>query len=272
MSSLNDIPIDKIETDIMSVLYANMDWTFTQYSLFNKLISDKYDFSNTNLIHPNFKSKFLIIIRNLMSKYDDIKITKNDNIYNIVCLSNQDVEPIKFTNLTKDNKPNNIELNENDISIMYDYIYENSLSEYINWSDPFDGNSIFHELVLNNNLKQITRLINENVFNFTITNNHNQTPVDFIKTPKVAKILSLGLIKNLNLIEEKLNKEKENVKMLVNTLNDKINLYESNEYRDKIISETELYDIFLIKVNKYHNFKTYFISLIVCYLAIKFIF
>ena len=36
MSDLNDISIDKIETDVMSVLYANMDMIFTQYTLFNR--------------------------------------------------------------------------------------------------------------------------------------------------------------------------------------------------------------------------------------------
>ncbi len=268
MASLNDISIDKIETDMMSVLYANMDMTFTQYSLFNKLVNDKYDFSNTNLIHPNFKSKFLLIIRNLMSKYDDIKITKDNSIYNIVCLSSQDAKPKSFTN-PKYSKSINVELNDNDISEMYDYIYENSLNEYIDWSDPFDGNSIFHELVISNNVKQVERLVQENVFNYTITNNHSQTPVDFIKTPQVAKILTLGLIKNLNQTKEKLTQEKENVNMLVNNLNTKMNWYESSEYRDKIINGTGLYDIVLIKTKKFRTPQMYFISLIVCYLATK---
>jgi hypothetical protein len=276
MSNLNDISIDKIETDIMSVLYTNMDSTFTQYSLFNKLVSDKYDFSNTNTnsIHPNFKSKFLLIIRNLMSKYDDIKITKDGTTYNIVCLSDKNANTSKFSspqNSSTENKSNNVELNENDISTMYDYIYDNHLNEFINWADPFDGNSVFHELVLTKNIKQIERLINENQFNYTITNNHNQTPVDLINSPQIARIMTLGLIKNLNLVKENLNKEKDNVNTLVNDFNKKMNMYESNEYKNKIISETGLGEIFLIKTQEYHfTFKVYLVSFIICYFAVKF--
>jgi len=275
MSNLNDISMDKIETDLMSVLYANMDYTFTQYSLFNKLLNDKYDITNTNsaFISSNFKSKFLLILRNLMSKYDDIKITRDDTIFNIVCLSSPDAKPIKFTNSLKDTKSNNVQLDENDISGMYDYIWENNPNEYYNWNDPFDGNSIFHELVLNNNTKQIERLIGENLFDYSITNNHKQTPVDLIKTPQVAKILTLGLIKNLTLTKEKLITEKENVNMLVKNFNDKINFYESDEYKNKIINETKLFDILFIKTKKYHfAVKMYLISSIICYLSIKLFF
>lgn len=273
MSNLDDISIDKIEIDVMSVLYANMDTMFTQYSLFSKLVQDKYDLNGTNSIHSNFKSKFLLVIRNLTSKYDDIKITRENLVYNIVCLSNTDV---KLTEINKKliddhNFSPNQKIDENDISDMYDYIYDNNLSEYINWSDPFDGNSVFHELVLSNNIKQIDRLIKENVFDYTILNSHNQTPIDLIKSPQVARIMTLGLIKNFNSIKEKLNQEKENVLMLVNNFNNKMNYYESNEYKNIIINNTSLYDVIHIKTSKYHfPIKMYLLSFIVCYVAMRF--
>jgi len=154
---------------------------------------------------------------------------------------------------------------------MYDYIYDNNLCEYINWSDPFDGNSIFHELVLSNNLKQIDRLIKENLFDYTILNTHNQTPIDLIKSQEVSRIITMGLVKNFNSIKDKLNQEKENVNMLVNNFNDKINYYESNKYKNKIITNTSLYDIIHIKTNKYHfPIKMYLLSFIVCYVAMRF--
>lgn len=273
MSSLNDILIDDIETTIMSVLYANIDCTFTQYSLFNKLVNDKYNITNNNTIPPNFKSKFLLVLRNLMSKYDDIKLTKDNGIYSIVCLSSSNANPIKLSNSSKVNIETSVELDDNDVSLMYDYIYENCLNEYINWFDPFDGNSIFHELVLNNNTRHITRLVEENLFNYTITNNHNQTPVDLIKTTQVAKILTLGLIKNLNMIREILNQEKKTTNMLVNNFNSKMNWYESYDYKNKVINETKLLDIIFTKTKKYHfRIKMYLLAFIVCYLATKFIF
>jgi hypothetical protein len=187
-----------------------------------------------------------------MYKYDDIKITKNNSTYNIVCISNPDAKPIKFTFNSKSIKSTGIELNENDVSTMYDYIYDNCLDEYINWIDPFDGNKIFHELVLTNNVKQIERLIQENVFDYTCTNNHNLTPIDFIKSTQLAKIITLGLIKNFNSTKEKLIQEKENVNIIVNNLKHKINKYESSEYKEKIINETEFFEIIFIKTKEYH--------------------
>jgi hypothetical protein len=271
MSNLNDISIDKIETDVMSVLYANMDTIFTQYSLFSKLVQDKYDFNGNNSIHPNFKYKYLLVVRNLMSKYSDIKITRENMVYNIVCLTNTDV---KLTELNKKSiyeqiLTPNIKLDENDISGMYDYIYDNNLCEYINWSDPFDGNSVFHELVLSNNVKQIDRLVKENLFDYSILNSHNQTPVDLIKSVQVAQIIAMGVIKNYNLISKNVKQLKENVDMLFNYYNDK-NYYESNEYKNKIINNTCLYDVIHIKTNKYHfPIKIYLLSFIVCYIAVK---
>lgn len=273
MSNLCDISIDKIETDVMSVLYANMDIVFTQYSLFSKLVQDKYDFKGNNTIHPNFKSKFLLVIRNLTSKYDDIKITRENMVYNIVCLS--DVG-IKLNDLTKtsnieQNMSTDIKLDESDISSMYDYIYNNNLDEYINWSDPFDGNSIYHELVLSNNIHQINRLVKENLFDYSILNAHNQTPIDLIKSPQVARIITLGLVKNFNLIKVKLKQETENVNTLVKKFNDKIDYYESMEYKNKIIYNTSFYDVINIKTKKYHfMIKMYLLTFIVCYIAFRF--
>jgi len=276
MSNLNDISIDKIEIDIMSILYANIDTIFTHYSLFNKLVRDKYDLNNTNsiTIHSNFKSKFLLVVRNLMANYDNIKITKENNIYNIVCLSSQDIKTTKFFSFLNDTKIslNYIELNDNDITSMYDYIYENNLNEYINWSDPFDGNSIFHELVANNNIKQIEKLINNNTFNYTIINNHNQTPIDLINSPATAKILTMLLIKNYNIIKNILEENQEKKYLLMKKNNDKFDYYESIEYKNKIINDTRFIDIILTKTNKYNFYvNMYIYSFIICYLIIKFI-
>ena len=58
-------------------------------------MEDKYEGQYTNSIHPNFKSKFLLIIRTLMSKYDDIVVEKKNSMYYIVCLSSkEDMEEI----------------------------------------------------------------------------------------------------------------------------------------------------------------------------------
>lgn len=281
MTYLSEISIDKIETDIMSVLYANLDTKFTQYSLFDKLIKDKYDYKLTDSIHPNFKSKFLLVLRNLMSKYDDIKITKERTIYNVICFSDPNPETIGL--IKSYDNPDNLKieqinkspLKKADLSNMFDYIYDNNLTEHINWSEPFDGNSIYHELVLNNCVRQITKLIENNTFDFTVLNNQNQVPTDLIDNDNIGlfKIMSNGLIKNIININEKLNTEKNNVKLLLDNYTDKIIFYESEQYKNMVINNTYFTDVIWTKTKKYYfGAKLYLFSFIICYLAMRIIF
>jgi hypothetical protein len=271
MSNLYEISIDKIETDVMSILYANIDKKFTQYTLFNKLLADKYEGQYTNSIHPNFKSKYLLILRTLMSKYDDLNIEKKNGIYYIICLSsNENIQEKEFYN---EEMINRIKLEKSDISNMYDYIYDNNLNEYMGWYDPFDGNSIFHELIINNNIKQTSRLLDENIFNFEIKNNQNQTPIDLINSPEMSNLIITEFVKKIKILTEKYNQEKSNVDNIVYSFNKKVDYYESVEYKNKIISDTSFYNFIMEKTRKYHfPIKMYFLTFIICYLAIKMVF
>lgn len=270
MSNLSEISIDKIETDVMSVLYANMDKKFSQYTLFYKLLEDKYDGQYVNYIHPNFKSKFLLVVRTLMSKYDDIEVEKKHGVYYIICTSSK--ENIQEIPIYRESLENPIKLEMTDMANMYDYIYDNNLNEYMNLSDPFDGNSIFHELILYNNVKQTSKLIEENKFNFEIKNNQNQTPIDLINSQEMKSLVIGEFFKKIKVLTEKYNQEKTNVNTLVANFNKKVDYYESDEYVKKIIQNTSFYDFLMEKTRKYYfPVKMYLFSFIVCYLAIRMI-
>lgn len=267
MSNLSEISIDEIETGVMSVLYSNIDKKFTQYTLFNKLLENKYDGQYLNTVHSNFKSKFLLVIRTIGSKYDDIMVEKKDGICYIVCQSSK--EHVQENSLYMEYIAKPIEFEKSDISNMYDYIYDNDLDEHMNWTDPIDGNSIFHELVLNNNVRQVKKLLEENKFNFEIVNNKNQTPIDLINSQSMSKLLVDEFAKKIIILTEKYNREKLNVKELFYNYNKTINHYESSEYKNKIILDTSFYDIVSKKTNKYYfAINVYLFSLTVCYLAI----
>lgn len=287
MSNLDSVDINKIETDIMSVLYSNMNFEFTQSELYTKLLKEKYDLINKcTSIHPSFKSKFLLIIRNLMFKYNDIKITRKNNTYNILCLSSPDVKPHGMSVNNTVNTVNAVnavngmldmspvfEINNNDISLMYDYMYDNGLVDCINWIDPHDGNSIFHELVLNNNDKIINRLIKDGTFEFNITNNRNQTPIDLINSISTAKIITNGLINKLISNKVEFEQKQEKQLELFKKNNDKVDYYMSDEYKNKIINDANFLNIILTKTQKYHfDIKMYMSTLLFCYLTFKFIF
>lgn len=266
MTNLSEITIDKIETDIMSVLYANMDKKFTQATLFNKLL-DKYERQTLTL--SNFKSKYLLAIKIIMSNpiYDDIIIEKQNGIYYITCSSSNVNDLENYI----DNSTIQVSFDKSDISNMYDYIYDNNLKEFTELYDKFDNNSIFHELILYNNVKQTSKLLCENKFDFKIKNYKNQTPIDLINSNDMSKLIINELIKKNSVLENKFNQEKSNVETLVINFTKKIDYYESEEYKTKIINNISFIDIVVEKTRNYHKFiKFYFLSFVIGYLIIMF--
>ena len=268
MEDLSNVEIDKIETDIMSVLYANMDITFTQFTLFNKLIYDKYNLQFNNRIHPNFKYKYLLILRNLMSKYDDIKITKEKDIYSIICLSNSTKIIEINKNIYSDENFNLLE--KEDVSQLYNYIYDNNLTEYINWTDPFDGNSIYHDLVITKNTIQIRKLIDSNNFKFLIKNKHDQTPIQLSNSKEITDILIVGLTNQLELLQNTYTSYEILHNKMLDSIETKLKYYESEEYKKKIINDTSILKYSYVKIYKFiDKFKIYILSALVLYIAIE---
>lgn len=282
--SLENISIDKIETDIMSVLYANTDIYFTQYTLFNKTLLDKYDGEKLVYIHPNFKSKFLIVLSNLMSKYDDIDISRSNEgeIYSVICYSdtqsyklNSKNEKVKETEQSEETKQINEseQTNKNDnqlkynmqhftktfkfdisdIAKMYDYIYDNNLLEYINTIDPWDGNSIYHNLVIAQNKNILEKLIFQDKFDYFIKNKKNQTPLEIKSSFEITKILLKGLENKFNILAEKLNAEKEINKRAIESYEAKINWLESHDYSNHIIKNIKISEFLNIKFKNFYQ-------------------
>lgn len=272
VTNLQDISIDKIETDIMSVLYANMDIKFSQYTLFNKVLEDKYEGQYSSQIHSNFKSKFLLVLRNLMSKYDDIKVSKDNGIFWIVCLSTSESEKptelektVEFKRWEKFIKQP-ISLDKTDYAHMYNYIYDTNPTDFINWCDPWDGNTIFHELVLSQNKYLIEKLLLQDQFNFTIKNYHGLTPIEISTDTEITNMMLTKLLEKL----EAMTKE---IKILSNENAEKIKYLESDEHANKIISKTSIRDIILLKSsNFYYNYRMHIFSASVCLIAIKYLF
>ena len=218
VTNLQDVPIDKIETDIMSVLYANMDVKFSQYALFNKILEDKYDGQYSSQIHSNFKSRFLLVLRNLMSKYDNIKVSKDNGVYWVLCLSVSESEkPIEFEKWDKPIKQP-ITLDTTDYAHMYNYVYDTNQNDFINWSDPWDGNTIFHELVLSQNKTLIEKLLLQDQFNFTVKNTHGKTPLEMPTSQEIFNILNKYLLEKVIFMNEKLKLLEEQVKKISKTL------------------------------------------------------
>jgi hypothetical protein len=215
MSDLSDITFDDIETKIMSLLYANTDVSFSQYSLFNKLIEDKFDIKPTTIINQSFKAKFIIVLRNLMSKYDDIKITKDNNVYNVICISDKN----DTSRNTKSYPSTEVSINFPDVS---DYIIDNNLDDEFRYIDPFEGNTIFHDLVISKNVDKINRLINENKFDFLAKNKFNLTPVEISQDPRVSVLILSKLCEKLIIDNTYLKKDIVELNKRIVVVDDKV--------------------------------------------------
>ena len=247
-SSLENISCDQIDIDIMSVLYANQDIKFSPAVLFNKVLYDRYNMSIIDEIHQNFKSKFLLVLRLLESRYDDVKIIKQNENYWIICKSENNVQieyPVYNIPIGRLS-----DFTSSDYILMYGYIFTNNLDEQINWINPSDGNSIYHELVLTNDKNLIQTLVNLNKFNFDITNKYDQTPLDISQSQEILNILVKGLRNKIKLLEEK-------IILSQISLQNQINEFRSQEYKNNIILNASIFNIIKTKlpyINNYYKF------------------
>jgi hypothetical protein len=294
----NNYSTDEIETKIMSILYANIDKKFSQFALFSKLINDKFtEFANNNKpIHPSIKAKFLLVLRTLASRYDDIIVTKEENTYYVVCLTNKDeLDKIsnyteteefgKFTNFTNSvnsanftnstNSTNSANLanpTEKDL-INYDdllnYIIDNNLSDDINYVDPFDGNTIFHDLVITSNIQKITKLIVDGKFDFFIKNKQNKTPIELGTNKTIENYLISKMVDKYLSDTQTFKAKIESDKKTIEDLTAKVAFSQSLFFKEDIIVKTSILDILIIKfINFYEDNVLMFLGLFVIILAI----
>jgi hypothetical protein len=193
MSDLANISFDDMETKIMSILWANQGKEYSQFTLFNKLIEDKYDIQNLKCISPDFKAKFLLVLRNLKSRYDDLEINKNNNTFYIKCGNETNSKP----NIFEDKEYVYDKTVDNSFPCVEDYIIDNNIEKEFKYVDPFDGNTIFHNLVLLSNVKHIQKLINEDKFQFFIKNKNNQTPIQLSTDINITNIILSGMVNKI---------------------------------------------------------------------------
>ena len=265
ITNLQDVPIDKIETDIMSVLYANMDTKFSQFALFNKVLEDKYDGQFSSQIHPNFKSRFLLVLKNLMSKYDDIKVKKENEIYNVMCLSDSSntIEIKNYQNKAK--QP--VSLDQTDYANMFTFIYDNNPSEFVTWTDPLDSNSIYHELVLSQNKYLIEKLLAQNEFNFLVKNAEGKTPIELATSQEITNLMSIHLLQKVITLTETNKLLEETNKTNSNDYENTIKFLKSDDNTNKIIVNTPLKNIIGKKISvffKKHQMNILSKLLVIC--------
>ncbi len=288
MTSLDQLSIESIEsieTKIMSILYANIDTCFNQFALFDKLIKDKFPENYNTTINPTIKAKFLLVLRNLASRYDDILVVKSNNVFSVTCLSDKDkvtnvknYVPIEETQINQSNQSNfsNVRITPNlglDYSDLVNYIIDNNLDEDISYVDPFDGNTIYHDLVATNNTDKITKLIESNKFNYFVKNKYGFTPIQLTKNQDIIIMISNGLANKYTVDTTELkNKIAENNRKTIG-LENKVVKYESIQYKTEEIIKAKLTFILWVKAsNQLDKNKNIIVSMFILFLIWLFVF
>jgi hypothetical protein len=262
MTDLSEITFDDIEKKIMSILCLEMDVKFNQSALYDRLLKTKYD--ETRTVHSSFKKKFLIVLRNLMSKYDVI-VTKEKNIYYVICSSGDGIENTVLEDTAINTNIDNTITNDYEL---LNYIIDNNITEEFKYIDPITGNSIYHELVLFSNLNTIKKMINENTFNFYVLNKSNQTPLEVSQNLIISNLLVMGLMEKILKIirEDRINRLDQEIKT------QDIDIVKSEKENKIFLEETSLIYFFQIKIKKnvfkYKVFWFFFVILMTYYLLL----
>ena len=287
MTEVDKYSYDDIETKIMSILYSNIDKKFNQFNLFDKLIKEKYTELYNSNINPIIKARFLLIIRKLVSRFDDIIVNKENNVYSVVCLSDKDQLP-NVKNFVQEQSVQSGQINQLpkgvytlsghisepnlvnpsapiDYIDLLDYIVENNLTEDMNYVDPFDGNTIYHDLVITSNIQKISNMIDSGKFNYFVKNKQNQIPIDLCKDPIISSLLLSGIIQKY-LDDVKAFNEK------IQILEKKVVKYESPEYPNELIIKTTIFQFIWIKIyNIFKKNKIEIFSIIISIIAYLYI-
>jgi hypothetical protein len=191
MTTLDNVTYDDIYNKIMLVLVANEGKIYDQYRLYS-LILDKFSGNESGFVPPEFKYKFFITLRQLMLKDDNIKVIKENNIYQVIYNAPKDIQPenVKYS----PEWINGSELNN--------FIINNKVD--LSYQDPESGNTIYHDVLSENNCDNVKKLLETSTINYNIKNNYNKTPIECIRDVQVATIIINDLNKKLDKFNERL--------------------------------------------------------------------
>jgi len=184
MADLQNITYDEINIKLLIILYANENKLFDQYTLFNMTVDKFRTSQNINYISPEFKSKFLLVLRSLMSKNKDIIVTKKNNVYYVGYeMINTDIDyTINYSEHWLDKK------------FLNEYIINYNLEDELTYVDPENGNTIFHDILSSNNNSFIEKVIKTFDIDYNSKNNNDKTPIECVNDLKIT----LFIINDLN--------------------------------------------------------------------------
>jgi len=234
MTNLADKTFDEIYNKVMLVLAANEEKLFDQSTLYNKVI-DKFD-TSVIMVDPQFKYKFFIVIRDLMSKSDDVKVIKENGVYYTI------FNPPKNITIEKPVNYDSNWLNEDDFT---KYIISNNVTN-MNFQDPENGNTVFHHVLGGNDYLLAKELLAKYRNDYLLENSKGNTPIDCIKDIKIATLVITDLQRQVSYIESKLTYlEQRNM----NDFFDNISIYKFLHFKLDLLIKRYIDNIFYFLIS-----------------------
>jgi hypothetical protein len=210
MSNLADISYQKIEDSIMKVLITNEGSYFANNKLYSQVLN-VLDL-NTTFVDKIFKYKFMLVLKSLESKYDDIVYDSKKET--IIYGKQTSTKPIIETSTYNYTLPTPLELAA--------YIIDNNLSEY-------KQKTINHELVSGNYCMHVQRLVDNDEINYLLKDNEQHTVITRINSINMSNIFLEKLYKKMELLEGiniDINMKLEENNKIIKSQKDKIIDYE----------------------------------------------
>lgn len=219
MSNLANIDYETIENKIMMVLVQNQGKLLSAYNLYEKVL-DKLDYiKDIKFIDPQFKYNFLITMKSLPAKYDDIEII-NINKLSYAVFNNNDQEDELINRILPEPPIDRYNLPSKNETIQY--IVDNNLYKYFYCDNK---TTIFHDLVIGSNYLQVDKLLSEKKMKVNVIDNNGKVPIDYIDDLKISNLFIKDLYNKIEFLENK-----------IKTFDDKIEIIENkNKYLENTI-------------------------------------
>ena len=223
----------KIETEIMKTLSRNPGNFVNQYILYNELI-ENFEIKDP-LEKDNFKMKFLIVLRQLSSIFNNVTIKNDGGIFSAGLFMKDEIN-INIHDSEKVDEQNNAEntafddafndtfddtfddlllikkksndLNKHSPTVPSDiavinFIVDESIAYCFNRKD-YLGNSILHNLIMANDYERVKKIYLRDDVSFSEENNDGLTPVSYINDIRISTLVINILVRDLNKMEYKI--------------------------------------------------------------------
>ena len=197
MSNLANIDYETIENKIMMVLVQNQGKLLSKSTLYGKVLDKFDDIKDIKFVDPQFKYNFLITVKSLPAKYDDIEII-NFNTRSYIVFNNLNQEEDLIDRVLQE------PINSYNLPNQYEtaiFIVDNNLYDKL-YCDT--NTTIYHDLIAGSYHLQVNKLISDKKMKINVKDDSGKLPIEYIDNFKMSNLFIKDLYNKLESLNNKL--------------------------------------------------------------------